>query len=172
MEASEKKKTGLDKAEAVLGSICRVLSYIGTTVMVLAMLLTVVDVLLRYAFRLPVPGSLELMEYFMVIVAFFALGWCELRRKHITVDLITSHIPAKPKLIIACITYILGLAILIPLAWVNALRVGHEYAIQRVSVMLSIPDYPFYGALVLGCVFFILAIALNLVKSVKEATNR
>ena len=173
MEAnSQAKSRGFEKAENVFSAISRVLSYIGTSVVVLMMLITVGDVLGRYIFKHPIVGTLELTEYFMVIIAFFALGWCEIGKKHIKVDLLVVHFSSRVRAGINCFTYLLSLSVLIPLAWQNGLRVGHEFEIQRASTMLGIPDYPFYLALVIGCVVFALATILNLAKSVREAIKR
>jgi TRAP-type C4-dicarboxylate transport system permease small subunit len=173
MEATAKTKSSpLDKTERVLSATSRVLSYIGTAVVVIMMLLTVGDVLGRYAFRRPIVGTLELTEYFMVIIAFFALGWCEIGKKHIKVDLFVERFSSRVRAVINCITYLLSLLVLIPIAWQNALRVGREFEIQRASTILGIPDYPFFLALVIGCVVFGLAIVLNLAKSIREAIKR
>jgi TRAP-type transport system small permease protein len=170
---NEKRKSNIfDKTEAVISSISRIFSYIGTGVVVIMMLLTVADVFMRYTFRSPVVGTLELTEYCMVIIAFFALGWCEIRRRHISVDLLVGRFPSRTQAIIASITNILGLAVLIPLTWQNWLRVQHEFEIQRASTMLSIPDYPFFLALVIGCVIFILAVIINLAKSVRGTIRK
>jgi TRAP-type transport system small permease protein len=173
MEVTAKTRSSpFDKTESVLSAISRVLSYIGTAVVVFMMLITVGDVLGRYLFKRPIVGTLELTEYFMVIIAFFALGWCEIGKKHIKVDLFVVRFSPRVRAIINCITYILSLSVLIPIAWQNALRVGHEFELQRASTMLNIPDYPFYLALVIGCVVFGLAMILNLAKSVREAIKR
>lgn len=172
-EAVEKQKTSVfGKIESIIGTISRILSYIGTGVVVAMMLLTVSDVFLRYAFRRPITGTLELTEYFMVVIAFFALGWCEIQKKHIKVDLLVERFPTRVKAITACITYLIGLSVLIPLTWQNFLRMQHEWDIQRASILLNIPDYPFFLALVIGCTVFILAMVINLAKYVMEAINR
>ncbi len=172
-EAVEKQKAGVaGKIENVVGTISRILSYIGTSVVVVMMLLTVTDVFLRYTFRRPITGTLELTEYCMIIIAFFALGWCEIQKKHISMDLLVGRFPARAKAITACITYLIGLSVLIPLTWQNFLRMQHEWDIQRASTLLSIPDYPFFLALVIGCTVLILAMVINLVKYMIEAVNR
>ena len=173
MEVVENGKIKLfDKTEKAFNSASRILSYIGTGFVVVMMLLTVGDVFLRFTFRHPIVGILELTEYFMIIIAFFALAWGELNQRHIKVDLVVKNFSPRIQAIIASVTYVLGLCVLVLITWQNFIGTVYQWKVQRASAMLQIPAYPFYIALSVGCLFFCVAMVINLVKSVKEATKR
>lgn len=65
--------------DKTLGWLSRLLNYIGMGAVVVIMLLTVADVLMRSLFNKPITGTEELTEYLMVAVVYFGLALCARR---------------------------------------------------------------------------------------------
>ncbi len=59
------------------------------------MMVTVVDVVGRYAFRRPVPGATEIIEILMALLVYIGLPVVSQRNAHIAVDLFGSAVPAR-----------------------------------------------------------------------------
>ena len=80
-------------AESVLGGIVAVL-------LMAMMLITVVDVVGRYAVKQPVPGAYELIELMLAILIFMALPLVCLKDENITVTVLIERFsrqdPASP----------------------------------------------------------------------------
>lgn len=159
-------------AETAIESLSKVINAIGMGVLVVMMLLTVTDVILRYAFSQPIRGSLELTEYFMVIVVYLAVGWCAVKKGHVKVDFLVSRFPPRTQAIIDSATYLLSFGVCSFIAWRGFVEFKAVWLVHRVSDVLSIPAYPFHLVLAIGCGVLCLVLVANLVQFVAQAVKR
>ena len=74
------------------------------TFVVVMMLTITVNVILRYAFQLPMRGIGEIVELMMVLLVFLALAYAAARGSNIAVTLVTSRLPKRPRVILGSIT--------------------------------------------------------------------
>ncbi|OEU62251.1 MAG: TRAP C4-dicarboxylate transporter [Desulfobacterales bacterium PC51MH44] len=99
----------------------------------------------------PIRGTYELMGYFGAIVTAFALGYTQIKKGHISVDILVLRFSAKTQRALQSITNVIcmiffGMAALQIAKYANILRETGE-----VTETLLIIYYPFtYGA-ALGC---------------------
>ena len=61
------------------------------------MVMTTLDVFLRYVFNSPITGNYELQPLLLIGVVFLAAASIQAKRGHISLDLITSHLPKSPQ---------------------------------------------------------------------------
>jgi TRAP-type C4-dicarboxylate transport system permease small subunit len=121
------------------------LYWIAGVAIVAMMLITCADVVLRY-FRMPIPGTYELVCFLGAAAVAFAMAHTSVEQGHVAVSLIVRYFPRKVQGFIDALTSILGLVFFALLAWhsvqyANDLRVTGE-----VSLTLELPFYPFvYG---------------------------
>jgi len=115
----------------------------STVLLVIMMLLTVADVILRYFLDSPIHGSMELTEFLMVCVGTLGLAWCALQGGHIKVDLIVSRFPQRAQKFIDSFNYLLVIAISGIIASQTFMRAGTVRQLGVASAMLDIPQYPF-----------------------------
>jgi TRAP-type C4-dicarboxylate transport system permease small subunit len=152
-------------------SVSRVIAMIGMGIMVIMMILTVMDVVGRYFANRPIPGTTELTEYMMVCVVFSAGVWCAIKRRHVKVDLVVSRFTPRIQAIFDSITYFLGLGVCAVITWQSFVESLAVRRLHMISLDLSVPTYPFYWVLVLGCgllcLVMITQLAENVVKAVK-----
>ena len=117
---------------------------IGSTVLLIVMMmLTVTDVLLRYVFDQPIKGSMELTEYIMVCVGTLGLAWCALQGAHIKVELIVSKFSQRTQKYIDSFNYILLIGVSGIIAWQTFVRAGTVQRLGVSSAMLEVPQQPF-----------------------------
>jgi len=152
-------------------SISRVMIIVAMVVVVAMMLLTVSDVLLRYAFKNPVPDSQELTEYLMVCVAFLGMAWVAIKGGHITVNLVVSRLSPRSQAIFDSITYLLGLGVVVLISWRNFLEAPIVGQIGLDSLLLDIPEYPFYIVLGFGLAILGLVMLIQLIQHVSKAVK-
>jgi tripartite ATP-independent transporter DctM subunit len=121
----------------------RVLSQIAAVILMLMMLITAADVLLRYVFNRPILGTVELTEFMMALLVFLALAYTQKEKGHVNVDLILSRVSPRfqssLETINGCI--VLGTFALITwrlLKYAELIRTG-----QYESPTWLIPFYPF-----------------------------
>ncbi|MEL6643675.1 MAG: TRAP transporter small permease [Pseudomonadota bacterium] len=83
---------------AVLEWVARVLAWIGGMILVAIALITVASITGRALISLglsPITGDFELVEAGCAIAIFCFLPWCQLRRGHVTVDVLVARFPAR-----------------------------------------------------------------------------
>lgn len=156
----------------VIERVSRIGGVASMVFLVIMMLLTVTDVLLRALFNTPVKGSLELTEYIMVITGFLGIAWCAVNRAHVKVDLILSHLPSRPQSIIDAFTLFLGLTVVPLVAWQGFAQIRRAYLEGAVSQALDIPNFPFYGIVGLGYGLMFLVLVIILVELIQKAVKK
>jgi TRAP-type C4-dicarboxylate transport system permease small subunit len=160
--------TGYNKG---IYSISRVLNFVGVIILTLLMLLTVADVFMRRVFNKPILASFELTEYLMTVILFFTIAWATVQGKLIRVDLFIMRLPSRTQLIFDLTTCILSLAIAIIITWRSFVEMIFIYELQRASLILKIPAYPFYFMLAIGCIMLCLAIINQLIIRITHAVK-
>lgn len=141
------------------------INIIGGISLIFLMSLTLADVALR-SFRMPIPGTYELVAFSAAVVIGFSLPFTSWVRGHIYVDFVLVKCSRRVRNIINLSTRFMVLVLFVLIGW-NLFRYG--IALQRtgeVSLTLNIPFYPIaYG---LGVCSFIqcLVMVCDMVKIV------
>jgi tripartite ATP-independent transporter DctM subunit len=143
---------------------------IGVSFLFLMIAVTFVDVIMRYIFNRPFLGVVELTEVLMIVAIFMAIAHTQDRKAHIVIDLVTSKLTAKPRLVLEFITNLLGLGLFVILTWritVQAIFfIGRN---QMHSQLMPIPAAPFALIIGLGCACMGLLILRDILKQAIEA---
>jgi len=153
----------------IIRVVSRVLGYVATGFMMVLMLLTVVDVFLRYFFNAPITGATEVSRLLMIIIVFPALGWAAIDRAHIRVDLIVSRIPPRLQAIIGSITFFIALVTYVIITWQSFLEAA---VVKRQTSLLHLSFTPFYWVMSVGFAIFCLAIAALVVEDITKAVKK
>ena len=79
-----------------LSALAKVSSLIGTACVILMMLHVTADVIGRYFFNAPLPGTIVVVaNYYLVVMVFIAIGVAEEKRAHISVEFVTDLMPPR-----------------------------------------------------------------------------
>ena len=164
------KKAGplLDKG---INSTARGINSVGVTALTLLMLLTAVDVCLRYIFGRPITGAYELNEFMMAILVAFGLAYAAVQKGHINVDVILSRSSPRSQAVINSITALLSLGFFILMTWRCILYAEKMRGGGYESQSLAIPIYPFVYAVALGCAILVLVLLIFLREQLVEVTK-
>jgi TRAP-type C4-dicarboxylate transport system permease small subunit len=146
----------------------RILNYIAALVLFFMMILTGVDVMLRYLFNAPITGSFEITQYVLPIVIAFGLAQCALEKGHVSVELVISGLPDRVKAFMNSIAYLLFSILYALIAWQSLLRaVGMKHTGLTTEV-LAIPVYPFVLTVTVGCAVLCLATLKDFFQSLSK----
>lgn len=129
--------------------------------------LTTADVILRYVFNNPIPGTFEVEAMLIVFVVFLSLAYIQSRRAHIRVDVLISHLPPVGQLYLSIVGHFISLSIFGVIAWQGGVA-AHEAWVTGDYTMGLIP-YPFWPAkwaLAIGVAFFCLRFVSDIVVDV------
>ncbi|MFC1979477.1 TRAP transporter small permease [Chloroflexota bacterium] len=145
-----------------------VLIFIGGAVLATMMLLTGMDVLLRYVFSSPIVGAYELTEFMLLLAVFLGLAYTQRQKAHITVDLVISRLSKKGQAILNSVTYFISLGLLILISWQIVLTAVDELARKHVSTTLAVPVFPFMFTAAFATIVFCLVLIIDFVHFIHE----
>jgi TRAP-type C4-dicarboxylate transport system permease small subunit len=160
----------LDK---ISGFLSRSLAWIGGVFLVGMIVLTCANILFRLVW-VPIRGTFELMGYFGAIVTAFALGYTQMKRGHIAVDVLVNTFSDKHRKVIDTINYTVCFLFFCAAAWQLAVKATTLMNTGEITETLRIIYYPFTYGVALGCAVLSLVLFADLIKSFipeKEGKN-
>lgn len=167
---SQIKKTGRT-LDSVINAVCRTLNILGVTVLMGMTALTVVDVIGRI-FKRPIIGGTEITEFMMVTIVFLCIGWAAVKGKMITVDLVTMRLPLKVQAVLNVITMIIGLGVVIIIAWRSFVATLDVQSDRVTTMILHIPAAPFMWILSFGFSVLCLVMLAQVVRNVAKVVAK
>ncbi len=123
------------------------LSTFAALVLAAVMMVSVVDVVGRYVFNRPLPGSSEITEILMAILIYAGLPLVGLRRAHIVVDLLDSATPQRMVRIRDAIVGIISCFMIALIAWRLWAYADQIRLSKDVTEYLKLPLAPFAYAM-------------------------
>lgn len=157
--------------EKIIGTACQILSWIGGFVLLVMMVLTVFNILIRLPFN-AVPGIIEFVTYLFVIVVFFGIGYAAVKGDHVDVSLVVSKFTNRAQSIIGSIIGLLSLGIWILITWQGIVYGLEQFRIGEYSPALNLRLVPFRVVLVLGCIMLCLVLLVQCVKHLAKAVRK
>jgi TRAP-type C4-dicarboxylate transport system permease small subunit len=127
------------------------------------MMLTCSNIVLRMVW-VPVKGTFELMGFFGAVLTTFSLGYTQIQKGHILVDILTVRFPDRAQKAINLTGHFISMSFFILVAWqittwANTLRNSGE-----VTETLRIIYYPFTYAAAFGCGVLALVFLVDFLK--------
>jgi TRAP-type C4-dicarboxylate transport system permease small subunit len=135
------------------------------------MLLTALDVVLRYLFSSPIHGGLELVEYMMAVVVPFAVTIAAYEKAHVGVDLIMDRFSSTVQNVVAVVTTALMLVFFILITWQCFIHIAEQYHSGLTSAVLLIPHYPFVASLTAAFALLTVITLIDLLRYLSKVLN-
>ena len=146
-----------------LKAFSRLLNAVGGAALVIIVLLTTADVILR-SFRRPILGAYEIVAFIGSIVILFSLPFTTWTRSHIFVDFLILKFSQRARNIFHAVTRVLVFCLFFLFGW-NMFKYGMDLRrYGEVSSTLRIPFYPLVYALAICCFIQCLVLLADLVK--------
>lgn len=138
----------------LLSRVIDLLTVLSGLAVALMMLHVTADVIGRYVFGVPLPGTITIVSYYyMVIAAFLPLAFVEQKSAHISVEVLTERLPLVVRKHLAGWLLVVSGAVFALLAvrtWGEAVS-KYEIGAAIVQGEDSIPIWPTYFFLPVGC---------------------
>jgi TRAP-type C4-dicarboxylate transport system permease small subunit len=131
-------------------------------------LLTCANILFRI-FWVPIRGTFELMGFAGAVVTAFALGYTQMKKGHISVDVVVEKFPPLLKRILVFINNIVCCAFFILAAWQVAVKANTLKLTGEVTETLRIIYYPFTYAVAFGCLILALVMLTDIIRQLLPA---
>lgn len=140
--------------------------WIGFGAIVFMVVLTCIDVLGSKLFRLPVPGSLDMMMLAQLIAVSFAAAMTLIRDRHVSVEFFVVLLPRRAQALIDCVVQLLCLGLFVIIVW---RLFDHGYHLQtggEQTPTIQLPVAPFSYAAALAMVSVCLVFAQQFLRSI------
>ena len=141
----------------------QILIYIAGLFLIAMIFLTCANVFLRFVW-IPVSGTFELMGYFGAVLTAFALGYTQIRRGHIAVDIVVLRFSKKAQGILNTINNVICMVFFALAAWQISKYATNLWETGEVTETLQIIYYPFTYGVALGCAALSLIFLIDLLK--------
>jgi TRAP-type C4-dicarboxylate transport system permease small subunit len=152
--------------------LSRIINGVGVSLIMAMMFLTVSDVLLRYVFNRPIPGSYELIKFMMLIVVFYGLAYTAVKRGHISIDLVLIRLPHRTQAVINTITWAFSFGLFCMVTWRSLLLTKMMWQRGDVSTDLLLPIAPILLCATVGLIALSLVLLGNFLNSLYEVMRK
>jgi TRAP-type C4-dicarboxylate transport system permease small subunit len=159
------KVSYFEKSVTGLGSFFKM---VASASLLAIMLLTCLDVSMRYFFGRPIAGTYDLVS----LLASFAMPFTMLQKGHVAVEILVQSLSRGKQLIIETVTHILGILLFLVLVWQSIALARDMKAAGEVTPTLLVPFYPILYCMAICFLALCLAILVNLLNIwVKRASR-
>ena len=142
-----------------------VLAGVAAVVLAFMMFLMVTDVFCRYVLNRPILGAFEITEFMMMILVFFAIGHAQVKKAHISVDVLVLKLSKRTQQVFQAIGSLLGLGLFSLMTWQIVLHSLKVYRAHQRSIDLGLPVFPFTLMAALGTAIFCLTLIVSALRS-------
>lgn len=156
------------KFTRLVAGLSRILDKIAGLCMVSAMLLVVVNILLRALFNRPILGVYEYVIFLTVATIGLSLAHCAIQNGHIAVSFVFDRLPLKVQGVVDLVINATGLLFWGLCAWQVGIYAHSTAASGVVASTSQIPLYPFIYLVAFG----LLALGLVLLARTMEAVQK
>lgn len=140
--------------------------------MITAMITIIFDLSGRYFFNSPLPGSVELVRTFLVVLVFFGLANTQRKDEHIKMDLLLNYISPRVKLLleifglsIALLVYAFTTYATIPVVIQSVIHGEYE------TGLIPFPMWPARIFMGVGLLLLVLQLVCDLIQKIAFGKN-
>lgn len=138
-----------------LHTVIMVVTWLAAATLCLMVVVIVINVVGRYLFRLPLEGTVEIVELALVVTVVFAFAYTEVENGHVTMDEVVARFPRRVRTILMRIMYFAAAAFFFIMGWRTvALSISYAIPEMRVTDVLQIPIAPLIFIVAIGAVIF------------------
>lgn len=154
-----------------LGRIVDASTLIGAVAVVLMMLHISVDVVAKYIFGVPMPGTITAVSnYYMIVVAFLPLAFTERRNTQISVEVATVHMPGGVQRGLNLFSLVICTVIFAAMTWQGLIEAGRAQSIGTFEIEYDVKliTWPARYVLPLGCGLITLTLLAKLAVALRR----
>lgn len=158
----------------IISGVISLLSMIGTLLLLAMVLHITCDVALRYLFGPPLPGTIEIItNYHMIIIGFLSLAFTEEKNRNISVELVADLLPQGIQRRLDIAASFVAVVVFGFLAYRNWIEAAKKFEIKAFITQGSadIPIWPAYFVVPIGCALVMIVALYKLVCGVTGATS-
>ena len=137
----------------------------GAAALAVMMFLTFFNVSGRKLLNSPIVGAVEMTELLMGLIVFFGIAYTTHSRSHVTVDIITSHLPGRTREVLALVAQIFSAVFVVFVSW-RLWVVANETVSDNLRTQVwELPVYPVAYLMAAGSTLMVLILVVQIVQS-------
>lgn len=152
-------------------TVNRYLFSLGAVPLVIAAILTVIDVSGRYI-RLPLPGTLEISTLCLALSVALTLAHTQALKGNTDVDVLFNYLPPKVKKVTSVFTSFVCVIIVGLMAWRAWPWVAFSHRTQEWVDIVGWPFWPFKAVMLLGLFCLFVQFVLDFVESLRTLAGK
>lgn len=153
--------------ETVTSGLSKFLIGVCAVILFVMMVITSIDVCLRYVFHGALIWSVEVSEYMLVALSVLGIAYIQAQGKHIKVDFIFDHLQPRAQVVTAIFTTIIALLLFV-LFTISGWRIAWDawtLDVKSASIF-KIPQFPVRVTVPIGSFVMCLYLLTELVRNV------
>ncbi len=153
----------MSQFEKLVERLVNLMAVVGGIFLVGMVAITCANIFSRVVW-VPIRGTFELMGYAGAIVTAFALGYAQIKKGHVAVDVLVNKYPAWANALVHRINAFLCLLFFFIVGWQITKKANILMRTGEVTETLQIIYYPFTYAVAFGCFVLALVLVVELIK--------
>lgn len=152
----------------ISGTCSEIAGRISMLTVFILLVLTVCDVIGRFVFNSPIPGTFELTRILFALSVFFSFSLSQYKGENLGITILYDKYPLRLKGIIDLFSVLISIA-MFSVAFYQMLKyAGRMMAVKQVTSVLRWPVYPWIYFASIGLVTLVIALLWDLVVSIKK----
>jgi len=160
----------------ILEKIVKVWSYWFNWIALIALIGMVgvvsVDIIGAKLFNYPLPGAVELVSFFGVVLVAFSAAQTYEAGRHIRVDFVVMRLPVRVQRVLLSIALLLSMVLFALLIWRTFLYGRDIQVAGEVSLTLNFPYTPFVYGLAIACIPLFLLLLGGFIRSLIQVKKK
>jgi TRAP-type C4-dicarboxylate transport system permease small subunit len=150
-------KTAGEYIAKFMDGMISIAGYVGSALIIVGMLVTSYDVVLRYIFNSPTVWAVPVSGAILLWSTLLLASWVLREDQHVKMDLILERLQPRRKALTNCATSVLGIAACIIILWKGIAITWHAFYKGEVESigMFALPSWVVLLGIPLGMVFVI-----------------
>jgi TRAP-type C4-dicarboxylate transport system permease small subunit len=150
-----------------------VLNYISVIIIFFTALWISADVVGRYFFNSPIPGTTELIETGILAIVFFGIAYTLQQGRHIRTDVLIRRFPPLILHLSHMLGCLIGAGIFTLVCWFGWEAAWKAWLVKEFEgVQLRVPTYPSRFVMVLGSGLLVIEFTVDLIRQLIVAMSR
>ena len=146
----------------------RWLHIVGMSICFLWVCFIFTDVILRYVFNRPFPASTTVCEFALLIVVFLGVAYTQLKKEHLSVDVVTSRLPPRAAIVVDTTTSLISLVLVGVLIWRGVVNAPSFMHIGQTGGVYETPPAPFAAVIPFGCTLLLIMLLRDFLNKMVE----
>ncbi len=165
------KLTGLNK---VITQISRVMAAVGAASLFVMVIVTVIDVGGRNIFLKPLNGAFELVGIMLVIAGTWGMGYCELLKMHIRINLFSDRLSPRGQDILWILTCLVSGVVSGLITWQALVKTDDLFfaKLGNRTDTLGMPIWPFMLMMALGYLWVGFIFVVEIYQTTRKVLKR